>query len=348
MAMAVVVMGLSIFAGYLRQARRAVAILEIENPEILSLGPISLEDRCARTVRLKNSGRRAVTVGELRVSCGCSRVSPSRFTLEPGAAMDVALEFDFLSLTNQNEIAPARDFSVILQAISHAPDRALFRWPIVASVHSIYKRVPAIVEFESHELPSMPIKGEIDFEFHEPIDELKVTAVDPEVSIRVQAESDHRRHRALVAAAFDQFGEREIALRVAPVVSKKLLASLTTRLFLRRLPDVVAQPAFISLGVVQPGSPNSTALVLVSTSGKPFSATGFRCRPAETSTVANGDVLNVVESRRAPYEYTIASPAVEPGTYSGELTVSISQQGSTYTLPVPYVFHVAAQRTEKQ
>lgn len=185
LTMAAIVLGLSAFAGYLRSTRSGGPKLEIENPGQLILGKVSVQDPCLRTVRIKNVGNLAIRRGKFQVSCGCSRVTPSAFALPPGEAVDVQLEFDFLSLTNQHEIPVAREFSVALQALSQAPVPAVFQWPFRGVIHSVYQRVPAVVEFATRAPPSDPVTGEVEFRFHEPIERLLVSSDDAGVAVQM-------------------------------------------------------------------------------------------------------------------------------------------------------------------
>lgn len=330
--------GISVFAAFMISIRNARPILEVDNPDDLQLGEVQLQDRSRRTIRFVNTGRRTAEVSELKTSCGCVSVSPKTFAIGPGQSADVELSFDFQSVTDRNEIAMDREFGVNLLAATTPPHRNVFQWRIQARIKSVFKRMPPLVEFQSDGPRSTPIVGRFEVVCHQPLDELQVTPSSSDVRVRVHPDQERRVFQVEFEGAFAEYGEKAVKLAIAPVRSAFRDFPIETQVILRRSPDVHAEPAFINLGMVNPGEAAEATMALVSKSNKHFETKSVSVVSDNAPDATNA--LKVLPDETFG-QFAVAAASTVTGSHSGIVAFDVGQGDEVYTIRVPYNYHVS-------
>ena len=345
MAACVALSGMSAFAAYMYRLRSAEPILHVVDPDVLELGQVNIQDQCTRTIRLVNSGVHRITIGDMKASCGCVKVVPARPTLEPGETTDVALDFDFLSVANRNELPEFAKFSVNLYAVTKPPHREVFSWQLTGTVISAYRRAPQFVEFRSRGPLAQPIEGRFAVEFHRHIDDLDVKVEEPGVDLHIDRDAESRIFEIHVKAVLGEFTKQEIALKIAPVIDGVSQSPIESLVYLEKLADVRVEPAFINLGMIDANQPSSANVRLVSSLAVEFEVLGARVQSNESPDIANGSVA--VESAGAELVFVVTPSAAEAGTHTGSVVFELQQHGDKYELAVPYSFHIAESKVEQ-
>lgn len=343
-ATCVALFGISTYAAFMYRLRNAKPVLQIVDPSVLELGQVNIQDPCTRTIRLVNTGLHRITIGDMKASCGCVKVTAARPTLEPGEATDVALDFDFLSLANRNDIPKSAKFSVNLYALTKPPHHEVFSWQLTGTVVSAFRHAPQFVEFRSRGSLAQPVEGRFTVEFHRHIDDLDIKVEEPGVDLHIDRDAEHRIFQIQVKAVLGEFTKQELALKIAPVIDGVSQSPIESLVYLEKLADVRAEPAFINLGMIDPNHPSRANVRLVSSLAAEFEVLGARVQSNEWPEIANGSLA--LEPAGAEPVFVVMPSAAEAGTHTGSVVFELQQHGDKYEVAVPYSFHIAESKVE--
>lgn len=338
-AMCLALGGISAYAVFAYRLRTSPPVLSVVDPGLLELGEVNIQDQCTRTIRLLNSGAHQVTIDDIKASCGCVKAVPTATTLEPGETTDAVLSFDFLSVANRDDIPESKNFSVNLYAITKPPQRAVFTWQLSATVKSVFRRVPEFVEFRSCGSASEPVNGSVTVTFHRNIDDIEVHADEPMLDMQVEREASQPTFHIHVAGRPHEMSRSAIELQIAPVIGRARQSPIASRIQLKRVVDVRAEPEFVSLGIVNHHKPPVARLRLVSSESAEFQVLNTQVQASEVRGLVGGGSV-VRDPMGDTRDFVFTPDATDPGTHTGTVIFDVQQQEEKYEVAVPYSFHI--------
>ncbi|MBA3313688.1 MAG: DUF1573 domain-containing protein [Planctomycetota bacterium] len=235
---------------------------------------------------LSNPTDQPIRFAEIKTGCGCTRVEPQSFTMEPGASRTLAATLNLVGRGGSS-------FSVdLLPLLAHQPpgDRTVWtlrgkvqRNPIALSQPSIDFGDEVIL---SEPLPTREI--EISLADEPPFEDLQARIVEGDGQVTLETLEDGR-WRLLAKAPDDlPLGPFTFTVRVEPTVAssrpvpfREVVVTGTVR------DDVAAWPSRVNFGVLELGKTGREYVVLSSHRGRPFEVT--KIETPEGVTVALAD-----------------------------------------------------------
>jgi len=243
--------------------------------EHLDIGNVPLSADFVHGLTVRNLGRATVAVDEIRTSCGCTKVEPSSFSLNPGASIKLNVSIDLSPHRPELSAAFDRPFSVVLTPVVHSATEEPIQWQVHGTVRQPYRFATTHLAF--HDLiHGHPYKCRaIDLICREPIGDLSATCEPPFVDVRIQPnDDDPLRFRLLLSPKSTlPLGRRECMVSLTGTDNKgHRLPALQHTIHLEVLPGVKVIPVFLSLDCNAAEKPSANAeLMLRSVGSGPFS-----------------------------------------------------------------------------
>lgn len=264
-------LGLSHHANTPDRLARLVPEVSVDEMK-LDFGEAWVTDRFSWTIPVQNSGKADVEIANISAGCGCTQIEAKSLLIPAGQSRDLVARIDLRKAIRAGD-GEASPFDVNITA--HLSSSGT---PIQWKLHGIVKRratiEPAALHFgtRSRLAPQFESKT-ISMTFHQAVSNLRVEAVDPVVSVEV-VDFDESSRRATLRVTPQ--AKSEGAFHTQVVVSGETGGNAMKAIV--ELPvsgaignDVVASPAAILYGIVEPGTRCEATISLRSQTGRSYS-----------------------------------------------------------------------------
>lgn len=289
---AVVLISISVFAGYLVATRRYAATIDgglVVAEEQLNFGRVVEQTDLRWTLDLQNTSDSDIEIAGFEPSCGsCTLISPESLIVPANGRERIVLTLDLTQQRFGNPESPSRDFCVAVNPLirGRVPNRISgWRWTLCGRVVTPFNFVPPRPAFAEGSL----VSGEQFCDMHievtarEPVAELTVDT-DPslcEVSLVAVADREGIFRVCVTPHAGLAVGRHEAVLRFSGKLRDGThIQDLPLRVSIPVVDDIQIEPATVILGAVALGETASEVVTLVSRSGRAFTVRDFHSSSA--------------------------------------------------------------------